>query len=135
MYDCSWRLHPTQAQLDRAYLFAMGIPSPDLPMFKSYSEKTPQSQGGISRQGYQNVILLWDELDVLQFKTLIGLVETGITNGVIYATIQRNDGTGLQDDYIDVSGVPQPVEYEPMSRAEGVMFTNVQLTINNLTII
>lgn len=134
MYDCAWRLHYNSSQLARSHLFAMGIPSPDLPVYRSFAEKFPQSQGGITRQGYQNVTILWDELDVLQFKTLTDLVETGVTNGVIYATIQRNDGSGLADDYIDVSGIPQPLEYQPLARADGVVYSNVQLVINNLTV-
>lgn len=134
MYDCAWRLHYNSSNFPRAFLFAMGIPSPDLPVYRTFTEKYPQSQGGLTRQGYTNVTMLWDELDTAQLKTLTGLVETGITNGIIYATIQRNNGTGLQDDWIDISGLPQPLEYEPLSRAEGVVFSNVQLTINNLTI-
>lgn len=134
MYDCSWRLHPNSAQLARAYLFAMGIPSPDLPVYRDYSDKFAQSQGGLTRQGYKNVTLLWDDLSVIQFKTLTDLVEAGITAGVIFATIQRNDGTGLQDDWIDISGLPQPLDYQVLPRGEGIMYSNVSLTINAITI-
>lgn len=128
-----WRLSATST-LARKNLYALGLPPVNLGDYKTYSELVPQSQGGQTRQGYINARLLWDELDFLQLKTLTGIVEAAIVNGLIYATLPKDDGSGLLNSFIDVSGVALPLEYQPISNARGVVYSNVTLTINNITV-
>lgn len=124
-----WRLSATST-LARKNLYALGLPPVNLGDYKTYSELVSQSQGGQVRQGYVNSRLLWDELDFLQFKVLTGIVEAAITAGTIYATVPKDNGTGLINAFIDIHGVPIPLEYQPVSNARGVVFQNVTLTIN-----
>lgn len=129
-----WRLSATST-LTRKNLYALGLPPVNTPDYKTYSELVPQSQGGQTRQGYINSRLLWDELDFLQFKVLTGIVEAAITAGLIYATVPKGNGTALLNDFIDISGIPLPLEYQPVNDARGVMYANVTLTINNITVV
>lgn len=129
-----WRLSATST-LARQNLFALGLPPVNLPDYRTYSELVPQSQGSQVRQGYINTRLLWDDLDFLQFRTLTRITEAAITAGLIYATLPKGNGTALLNDFIDVSGVALPLEYQPVSNARGVMYANVTLTINNITVV
>jgi hypothetical protein len=128
-----WRLSATST-LARKNLYALGLPPVNLGDYKTYSELVPQSQGGQTRQGYINARLLWDELDFLQFKTLTGIVEAAITAGVIYATVPKDNGTGLLDAFIDIHGIAIPLEYQPVSNARGVVYQNVVLAINAVVV-
>ncbi len=127
-----WRLSATST-LARKNLYAQGLPPVSLGDYKTYSELVPQSQGGQARQGYINSRLLWDALDFRQLKTLTTLVEAAITAGTIYATVPKDDGTGL-NAFVDLHGVPLPLEYQVVSDARGVVYQNVTLTINNITV-
>lgn len=128
-----WRLSAT-ATLLHQNLYALGLPPVNLGDYRTYSELVPQSQGGQVRQGYINTRLLWDDLDFVQFRTLTRIVEAAITAGTIYATVAKGNGTGLLNDFIDISGVPLPLEYQPVSNARGVIFQNVTLTINAIVV-
>lgn len=127
-----WRLSATST-LTRKNLYAMGLPPVNLPDYKTYSELVPQSQGGQVRQGYINIRLLWDELSFTQFRILTRLVEAAITAGVIYATVPKDDGTGL-NAFIDIHGIPLPLTWQPLSNGRGVVYSNVTLTINAIVV-
>lgn len=130
-----WRIATSSAGLARGAFFARGLPPPNTPIYKDYSELVPQSQGGQTKQGYKRVDILWSELDYLQGKTLRGIVDAAIAaGGTIYATIDRADGSKLANDFIDVSGVVYPLILEPVPLSQGRVYQNVTLTINNLTI-
>lgn len=129
-----FRLSATST-LTRQNLYALGLPPVNLPDYKTYSELVPQSQGGQVRQGYINNRLLWDDLDFLQFRTLTRIVEAAIVAGTIYATVPKANGTALLNDFIDISGVPWPLEYQPVNNARGVVFQNVVLVINNVVVV
>lgn len=128
-----WRLSATST-LARKNLYAMGLPPVNTPDYKTYSEIVPQSQGGQARQGYINSRILWDELDFLQFRTLTRIVEAAITAGAIYATVPKDDGTGLLNTFIDVHGVPLPLTWQVVSNARGVIYQSVTLVINAITV-
>lgn len=129
-----WRIATTSGGLTTGHFFARKLPPPSLPVYLDYSVKAPQSQGGLTRQGYSNVRILWNEMDGLQLKALKTLVEAGITAGSLYLTVDRADGSGIANDFIDVHGLPQPLEYQPVQDARGMVFSNVVLLVNNLTI-
>jgi hypothetical protein len=129
-----WRIATSSAGLTIGSFFARGLPPPSTPSYRGYTNKVPRSQGGLARQGYKNVTLLWSEMDGLQLNTLTGLVEAGIIAGALYLTVDRGDGSGIKNDFIDVHGQPQPVEYEMIPQAQGVVFGNVSLTIQNVVV-
>lgn len=128
-----WRLSSTST-LTNQNLFVLKIPPPSLPDYKDYTQKLPRSQGGLARQGYRNITLLWDLMTFEQFRILTSIVEAAISAGTIYATIDRGDGSGLLNDFIDILGVPQPLEHTMISQARGTVHQNVVLTITNITI-
>lgn len=128
-----WRLS-ANSTLARKHFFALGLPPVNTPDYKSYSELLPQGQGGQTRQGYKNVALLWNEMDFVQFRTLTRIVEAAILAGSIYATIDKGDGTGLVNSFIDCHGVPFPLEYTTLSDARGVVYQNVTLRINAIVV-
>lgn len=127
-----WRIAVSEAGLPGGTFFALGLPPPDLPDFKPYTQLVPQSQGGQSEQGYQNITILWDSMDYQQIQTLQRVIDA-VTNSTIWATVDRAHGFGL-NDFIDVSGIVRPLLFDPISKGRGVMFSNVRLTITNITI-
>lgn len=128
-----WRISATSTLTNQNF-FALGLPPVNTPEYKDYSQKLPRSQGGLVRQGYKNITLLWDELDFLQFKTLTDIVEAAITAGALYATIDKADGTGLANSFIDVHGVAQPLDHTVVSNGRGVVYSNVTLVLTNITV-
>lgn len=128
-----FRLSATST-LARQNLFALGLPPVNLPDYKTYSELVPQSQGGQVRQGYINDRLLWDELDFVQFRTLTRIWEAALTAGLVYATVPKDNGTGLLNTFIDIHGVPLPLTWQPVSNARGVVYQNVTAAINAIVI-
>lgn len=128
-----WRLS-SNSTLTNKHLFALRIPAPNTPDYKAYSQLLPQSQGGQARQGYINIRILWDFLDYLQLRTLNRIVEAAITAGSIYATVPKDNGTGLVNAFLDCHGVPLPLEFQQIANARGVVYQNVTLTINAIVV-
>lgn len=128
-----WRLSSTST-LTNKHLFALGLPPVSLPDYKTYSELLAQSQGGQARQGYINERLLWDELDFEQFRTLTRITEAAILAGAIYATVPKDNGTGLLNAFIDIHGIPLPLTWQPVSNGRGIMYQNVLLAINAVVV-
>lgn len=73
-------------------------------------------------------------LDFEQLKTLTRIVEAAITAGIGYASVARDDGSKLLNDFVDVSGVFQPVDFQPVSNGRGTVYQSVTLVMTNLTI-
>lgn len=128
-----WRIATSLNGLARGYFIALGLPPPDLPDFGPYSQLVPQSQGGLAEQGYINETILWDVMDYSQLTTLTRIVEAA-TNSTLWMTVDKAHGYGV-NHFIDVSGIIQPLTFEPISKARGVMYANVKLTLNAITVI
>lgn len=128
-----WRISAT-ATLTNQNFFALKLPPPNTPDYQDWSEKLPQSQGGLTRQGYKHVTILWDQMTFEQFRTLNRIVESSITSGVIYLTLDRGDGTKLLNDFVDAHGVAHPLEHTMISNAKGVVHQNIILTVNAVVI-
>lgn len=126
-----WRIASTSGGLARGAFFALGLPPPQTPIYKTYSEVVPQSQGGQVQQGYINMTILWSELDFLQARTLRRIVDAAIATGTIYLTVDKADGSGLANAFIDLSGTPIPLTLEAAPLSQGRVFQNVQLVVNN----
>lgn len=129
-----WRIATTQGGLTKGNFFVRGLPPPDLPDFSPYAQLVPQSQGGLSEQGYQNITILWNQMTYLQVKVLSDLIDAA-TNSILYATIDRAHGIKLLNDFVDLSGVVQPLQFDYVSQSRGTVFANVRLTITNITIL
>lgn len=112
----------------------LGLPIVNTYNYRTYSQIVPQSQGGSRRQGYINIPILWDDMTFLQFYTLFQINEAALTAGTIYATIDKANGTGLVNSFVDISGQPAPLEYTVTTNGRGVMYANVTLRINNVTV-
>ena len=129
-----WRIATTALLLPHGAFFALGLPPVNTPDYRTYTQLLPQSQGGQARQGYIFIKLLWDSMDFEQFRTITRITEAAILNNVIYATVDKANGTGLLNSFINLHGVPVPLEYAQVSNGRGVMFQNVLLKINAVVI-
>lgn len=135
----NFRMATTELGLEKGYLFLRKVPTPNRADYKDYSAKFDQSVGGQARHGYKNVTILWTSLTPLQvnkIKAMITAVKAG--NDLIYLTIDRNNGDSLNYDWIDVSGYPHQIDPEEdgdLVGSQGRAFRNIQLFVNNLTII
>lgn len=129
-----WRIAASSAALPLGRFFALGLPPPNLPVYKPFTATLPQSKGGLSRQGYLNINILWNEMDFVQLRTLRRIVEAGITGGALYLTFDRNYGDKLLNDFVDGYGMPQPLTFAPVENGRGVMVQNVNLIVTDITI-
>lgn len=126
-----WRIATSLAGLTKGHLFARGLPPPDTTRYLDYSEKLLLGQGGKDKQGFINLTLQWDDLDFLQGKVLRALVDAGTT---LYLTVDRSDGTGLLNDFIDISGRPDLSDLVPTRKSRGIIYPGVELFVNNITV-
>lgn len=130
-----WRIS-TNSTLAHKNFFLLGLPIPQTPAFETYSTLVPQSQGGQTRQGYINVKILWSELTKYQAWKLNQLVETVLAAGTpLYMTVEYNDGTYLEGWFVDVSGTPYPLVLTPVQNSQGIIYQNVEMTLNNVTVV
>ena len=128
------RIATSEAGLATGALFARKIPKPQT-FYRDHSSRSSQGEGGEARHGYLNVSLLWDTLTASQASALKAVITAaqGQSSGLMYLTIRRTDATNGDTDWIDVSGRPLMPEFQ--SSNDGRIFRNVELTINNLTIL
>lgn len=131
-----YRIALTQAGLETgANFFVRGLPRPDLPTFKDYSERLPKGQGGESRQGYINASLLWLRLDSGAAGVLRGLIESAEAgSGLIYLTIPRVDAKHTGASWIDLSGTPLMPNWENLQGGPFI-YENVVFEVNNCTVL
>lgn len=131
-----YRLSLTLSGLERgANFFILGLPPPTLPTYADHSARFAAGSGGESRQGYENLSLLWNSLSASQAATLRRIIEAaeligGQGNGTLYLTLPRaNAGAG----WIDVSGVALMPEWQPEG-GEAQGYANVLLRLNAVTV-
>ena len=133
-----WRIATTEAGLASGYFFAMGLEVPTNAPYHDYSTRVGQSTGGQARHGYKNVRCYWERLDRREARMLREAVQAGLDlTGTIFLTIDRANGSGDTFDWIDVSGKPHMPDFDPsrFGGATNIMHENVELFVNNLTII
>lgn len=134
-WNLYWRISATSTLAGQNF-FALGLPPPQTPVYKTYTTLVPQSQGGQSRQGYINVTLLWDVLTREQGFLLKKIVETVLAAGTpLYLTVDYNDGSYEAGHFVDVSGTPHPVILEPEQGTQGLIYPNVTLFVTDLTVV
>lgn len=130
-----WRISTTST-LARRNFFAIGLPPPQTPVFETYSELIPQSQGGQSRQGYINATILWDVLTRPQAFLLNTMVEAVLAAGTeLYMTLDYSTGDYEANTFADVRGTVWPLVLQPIASSQGIIYQNVELKLNNITAI
>lgn len=138
--DCLYRISTTQAGLETGYLLAYDIPMPELVSFQPFTNRRPQSTGGQARQGYKFCTLLWSRLTAQQANIIEALIEAaevagGSGNGTIYLTLPRADASAGGQNWVDISGTAILPQFETEQQSHGVTYVNVQLKLNNVTIV
>lgn len=135
----NFRMATSELLLEKGYLFLRKVPTPNRSDYKDYSAKFEQSVGGQARHGYKNVTILWTNLDAYQTYQVKNMLNTVLAgNEIVYLTIDRNNGDSMSYDWIDVSGYPHQIDPEEdgdLVGSQGRAFRNIQLFVNNLTII
>lgn len=134
-WNLYWRISTTSTLAHKNF-FLLGLPPPQTPNFQQFTALLPQSQGGQSRQGYINATILWSELDRYQAFILKDIVDTVLTAGTeLYMTVDYSDGTYLPGRFADVRGTPTPLTLIPAGNSQEVVYQNVELKLNNITVI
>lgn len=139
-YNQNFRLALTEAALATGRLFVRQLPPPSLVPYQDHSVKVGKGEGGQSLHGYQRCTFMWDNMATKHSYVLRTLIQAALDSagGVLYATIDRSNGTAPGGDWIDVYGVPIMPDFAPGAARgirNGVAHSNVQLVINNLTIV
>lgn len=119
-----------------ANFFILGLPPPILPDYKDHSARFPAGRGGESRQGFDNLSLLWNRLSASQAATLERYIRAaevigGQGNGTLYLTLPKANAGGLV--WIDVSGVALMPEWTPEGSEAGA-YGNVLLRLNAVVV-
>ena len=139
MSNLKRRIAATENGLAKGYLVAIGIPAPDTENYRDHSVRKPKSNGAIGRHGYKSVTWRWNVMDPKQSKRLRTAIQAGLDGtGVLYLTIDRNNGENNDRDWIDVYGYPHMPEFvssATVAGASGRLHDGIELVVNNLTIV
>lgn len=137
-----WRIATTEAGLATGYFVARRLPMPDLANYTDHQDRPGRSDGGMARHGYKSVNLTWQNLSPKDAVKIRALVQEAIDSatGRLYLTIDRNDGTNVAPDFIDVYGYPHMPTFSSSTvlasaRNGRRIFNSVSLLVNNLTIV
>ena len=137
-----WRMTHSNvaADLQRALLIRLGIPTPSQITYIDHTQRISQGDGGIARHGYLNAEILWTKLTPCQANVVRGIVEDSRAanggNGYVYATIKPLDGSGIE--WMDIAGKPDLSDLAPEAPiigASGYIHSDILLKLNNITII
>jgi hypothetical protein len=129
-----WRISTTSSLTNR-HFFAYGIPAPDNILYKTFSERVPQSQGGETQQGYFNLQMEWDVLLPTQAYILRSLIQTVLTAGTdIYLTVDRANGQGFENDFIDIHGKATMPDFDSIPRTKNNAYAGVVWRVNNIAV-
>ena len=128
-----WRISLTST-LTKGYFRDLGIPRPSEATFLDYSEIVPQSQGGESKQGYQNITLVWERLNRNQLYQL-ELFRANAIAGLLYFTIEKANGESPGVDWIDCSGTPGVIQFANEPKSRGNVKTGVQWVVRAITVL
>jgi len=134
-----WRIATTEAGLSTGWFFALKLTPPTNAPFHDYSVRVSHSEGGQARHGYNNVRLFWETLSRGQGNTLRTVLQASLDSSSkrVFMTIDRANGTGAGPDWIDISGKVHMPDFDPsqFAGATGIVHQNVELFLNNVTII
>ena len=134
-----WRIASTEAGLARGNFKVRNIPPPDSAPYRGYSHRVSKTTGGQARHGYKNVRFFWEVLDRGQAAALKRVIQAGLDDaGLLFLTIDRNDGDAGGIDWIDVSGRPYMPDFDPstpIASASRTAHERIELFVNNLTIV
>lgn len=119
-----------------ANFFILQLPRPDLVTYADHSARFPAGRGGESRQGFDNLSILWNRLSASQAATVERYIRAaevigGQGNGTLYLTLPKANAGGTV--WIDVSGVALMPEWTPEGSEAGA-YGNVLLRLNAVTV-
>lgn len=132
----NFRIATTQTGLTTGYFFVHKIPPPATAVFKGFTEQINQSQGQV-QHGYMNVEITWTNVTNIGVYNIKRMVDAILpTTRILYLTVPYNDGTKPGERFIDVYGVPLPVDPQPLPLAPiGSGFQTLTLRVNALTVL
>lgn len=139
-----FRIGLSQALMTSNFFQFFKIPVPTTCQFRDYSGTFSQSDGGAVQHGYATVTMLWNNLRSDQAFFLKEFVNGALGDdpagtGILYMTVLKNNADDIGRRYIDVSGVPHPLEINEAGTLNGsvglVVYENVRLFLNDVTII
>lgn len=138
-----WRIGLTEAALMKNYFQFFKIPEPTTSQFKTFSGTFAQSDGGQAQMGYYNLRMTWQALRPDQaffirvfIDAALGASASG--TGVIYLTVPYNNADKMSLRWIDIAGIPYPLDASvggTINGGLGMYYENVELFVNNITII
>lgn len=135
-----YRIATSLAGLASGFFFVGNrLPEPQKVFFQPYSVQRAQRRGGEARHGFSQTSLLWKDLLSAQANFLWNLVTVaevtdGVGNGTIFLTVPRTDASSSGVSWIDVSGTVAMPEFQIIDFTHGLMYANVLLKLNNVTI-
>lgn len=131
-----WRIATAQNKLNRGYFKFLGLPMPYEPTFKDYADQKLTSDGGMRRTGFANLTMPWRTMTLVHLALLNSYIDAAIAgSGLIYLTIDRNDGRSAGPDWVDVSGRPHYLTYSPVNGSDGQVVQSVVWFINDIQIL
>jgi hypothetical protein len=139
MRENKYRIATTEAGLEKGLLWVRGVQIPQVAPYRGHSVIVGKSDGSNQEYGFKNVTMMWERLTYYEgfvLKTLVEAARNG--SGLLFLTIDRSDGDKPGRDWIDVSGFPGHLVMTgaaPLNRNGQGTYDNVQLTVNNLTIL
>jgi hypothetical protein len=132
-----WRIATSEAGLQRGAFFIVGIPPPTMAPYSAFSKIVPRADGGDAAHGYERVPYFWNSMSLTAYSRLKRIVDS-VRPGLIYVTLEINDGSSPSGVFVDVSGHPgylQQSSESPANRNGVAAVSNVSLIINNATIL
>lgn len=134
-----WRLSLTEAGLATGYIFLRNLPEPSNCVWKSFSGKFSQSDGGQVQHGMVNVRLRWEALLPQHAWRLYRYLTLSLAGtNLLYLTVKKNDASGVGYNWVDCRGIPHPPDFEEggtIAGNRGMFYSNVEVFVNNVVII
>jgi len=136
---CSFRIALTDPGLATGYLHLYGLALPTTINYQGFSGEFSRGAGAKVLHGYKNCTLTWVDVDAKTVYRIKKFADDALASGtgLLYLTVPYNDGSVVGRTYIDISGVPHPITTQEAGNISGLglAYDNLQLFINNITII
>ena len=130
-YENRFRIATTQGGLAKGYFRDLGLIRPTDYTYLDYSALFPQSQGGQAKDGYINMLLVWDALGRKQLR----LIESYVSSSLVYFTVDRSNGSSDGFDWVDLSCYVSVPQYSGVPGSRGNLKSGVQWKLNNITLL
>ena len=131
-----WRIGLTEG--GKAWFVSLELPPPNTAPFSERVESVPYSLGKFAEIGYQSIPIGFNDLTGTQMYRLRKYVDDARQNNsqVLHMTIWLATGEKSGVNWADISGYVSPITYSSITPvANGSMYQNVEIIINNVTVI